>query len=515
MKNAIIYTRVSTDDQADRGFSLPHQKEVLLRYCSMKDIQVLQHYQEDHSAKTFDRPEFLKLYNFVRANKREIDLLLFTRWDRFSRNTEEAYRVIREMREMGIEVNSVEQPLDMSQPDSKIMLAIYLTVPEVENDKISIRTKEGSRKARKEGCWTGTPPFGYKNVRNSEEKSTLEPNEKAMLVKEAFEVYAKGIYAMDEVRKQLRPKGLTVSKNQFTSLLRNPVYTGKVFVAAWGAEKEQLVEGLHPGIISEELFETVQDIITGKTRKTRLPAKREVNLPLRGYLICPRCNNTLTGSGSVSRNKSKHYYYHCQKGCKERVRADFMNDRFVEFMNGLTVRKEVAELYHHVLLDVYKGNEGERRKQAGDIDAEIQKLKETISQAEDRLFEGKIDLDTFNRGKQKYAKAIQNLQCEKEELKNLDTDLMNQISFSLHLLQNLGQLYENSSFEVRRVLIGSIFPEKIVFVNNEYRTTYLNEVLALLLSNDEGFRGNKKRATLNLSKLPSMAPPSGLEPETP
>ena len=213
MRNAIIYTRVSTDDQADKGFSLPHQKEILLKYCNFKNIRVIRHYQEDYSAKTFDRPEFHKLLTFVKANKREINLLLFTRWDRFSRNIEEAYRVIRQMREMGVEVNSIEQPLDLSQPDTKIMLAIYLAVPEVKNDKISIRTIEGSRRARKEGCWTGTAPFGYKNARNENGKSTLVPNNKAAIVKKAFETYATGIYAMDEVRKMLRPKGLTVCKN--------------------------------------------------------------------------------------------------------------------------------------------------------------------------------------------------------------------------------------------------------------------------------------------------------------
>ncbi|MCB0409205.1 MAG: recombinase family protein, partial [Flavobacteriales bacterium] len=486
MKNAIIYTRVSTDDQADRGFSLPHQKEVLLRYCSVKNIEVVKHYQEDYSAKTFDRPEFQKLNTFVKANRRNIDLLLFTRWDRFSRNIEEAYRVIRQMREMGVEVNSIEQPLDLSQPDTKIMLAIYLAVPEVENDKISIRTIEGSRKARKEGCWTGTAPFGYKNTRNENGKSTLEPDKRAAVVKEAFETYAKGIYAMDEVRKMLRSKGLTICKNQFTNLLRNPVYKGKVLVAAWGKEKELIVEGLHDGIVSEELFDTVQDIILGKTRVTKRSGKKEPNLPLRGHLICPRCNNKLTGSGSISRNKTKHYYYHCQRGCKERVRADLMNEKFIEFMNKLTVSEQVADLYHHVLQDVYKSNEGDRKKRIYEIDAEVLKLKKTITQAEDRLFEAKIDLDTFNSAKNRYNKTISDLQYEKEELKNLDTDLMKQIDFSFDILQNLGNLYKYSSFEVKQGLIGSIFPENLIFSKNKYRTTHLNNVLALLTSINKG-----------------------------
>ena len=108
MRKAIIYTRVSTDEQAQKGFSLPHQKMILEKYCDLNDIDIVKHYQEDHSAKNFDRPEFIKLMEFIKANRGIIDLVLFTRWDRFSRNQEASLRLIRELRKYGVEVNSME-----------------------------------------------------------------------------------------------------------------------------------------------------------------------------------------------------------------------------------------------------------------------------------------------------------------------------------------------------------------------------------------------------------------------
>ena len=57
MKNVIIYTRVSTDDQAKVGYSLAHQKCVLERYCKLRKLHILKHYQDDYSAKDFERPE--------------------------------------------------------------------------------------------------------------------------------------------------------------------------------------------------------------------------------------------------------------------------------------------------------------------------------------------------------------------------------------------------------------------------------------------------------------------------
>lgn len=120
MKNVIIYTRVSTDEQAEKGFSLRLQKEQLENYCLQKEYRILAHFQEDFSAKNFSaRPEFQKLLRYVKSNRRKIDALLFTKWDRFSRNMEASYAMIRKFRDMDIEVNSIEQPLDLTQPDSK------------------------------------------------------------------------------------------------------------------------------------------------------------------------------------------------------------------------------------------------------------------------------------------------------------------------------------------------------------------------------------------------------------
>ena len=71
-KNAIIYTRVSTKEQADRGYSLEAQKEQLQRFCGIMGINILHHFQEDASAKTFNRPTFKTLLEFIKLNKEHL-----------------------------------------------------------------------------------------------------------------------------------------------------------------------------------------------------------------------------------------------------------------------------------------------------------------------------------------------------------------------------------------------------------------------------------------------------------
>lgn len=201
MKKAVLYIRVSTDEQANNGYSLQHQEAVLRQYCKIKDIEVIDIYREDFSAKTFDRPEINKAFDFIKRNKRNIDIFLFTKWDRFSRNQSEAHKAIRELHNLGVEVDCVEQPLDLSNPDNKVLLSMYLVLPEVENDKNSQRTKDGMRRAMKEGCFMGKAPLGYIHYRDENGNSTLRLNDdNSCLVRSAFEEFSSGLYSANELR---------------------------------------------------------------------------------------------------------------------------------------------------------------------------------------------------------------------------------------------------------------------------------------------------------------------------
>lgn len=78
--NVIIYCRVSTDEQAQKGFSLDYQEESLKQYCEKMGYNIVKIYREDHSAKNFRRPEWSKLKAFAKTNKKEIYKVLFAKW---------------------------------------------------------------------------------------------------------------------------------------------------------------------------------------------------------------------------------------------------------------------------------------------------------------------------------------------------------------------------------------------------------------------------------------------------
>src|SRR5690242_7267337 len=81
IQRAILYIRVSTDEQAEKGYSLKHQEEKLQSYCNQNNIDIADIYKEDYSAKTFSRPEFSKLFSVLKNKKHSINFLLFLKWD--------------------------------------------------------------------------------------------------------------------------------------------------------------------------------------------------------------------------------------------------------------------------------------------------------------------------------------------------------------------------------------------------------------------------------------------------
>src|SRR5580658_9229109 len=193
MKIADLYIRVSTDEQAEKGYSQRSQEELLRRYCNINNISVRQVIFEDHSAKTFNRPQWKRYLLDLKRHKGKADLVLFIKWDRFSRNAGDAYQMINTLRKLGVEPQAIEQPLDLSIPENKMMLAFYLAAPEVENDRRALNVIHGMRLARQEGRWMGQAPIGYLNRIREDGRKYIAPNPpESILMQWVFQQIAKG-----------------------------------------------------------------------------------------------------------------------------------------------------------------------------------------------------------------------------------------------------------------------------------------------------------------------------------
>ena len=514
MKVAYLYVRVSTDEQT-KGYSPQNQEELLLKYCNLNGISVRKIIHEDFSAKTFNRPKWKQFLAELKKSRGKADLVLFTRWDRFSRNAGDAYQMINTLRKYGVEPQAVEQPLDLSIPENKMMLAFYLAAPEVENDRRALNTFHGMRRARKEGRYMGVAPVGYINRITEAGKKYIAPDEpEASIMRWAFTEIATGKYNTEQIFKVAQQKGIRCTRSNFWVALRNPVYCGKILVPKYKDEEETFVDGKHEPLISEGLFYQAQEILDGRKRHFRPKIVTGLTIPLRGFLICPLCGKILTGS--VSKGRSQYYsYYHCFDGCSSRYRAELVNGIFVDELKKFIPKPGLPELLHEKVAEVFKDKIKAVQNDKRSIIQQINDLQNKLQKARDLLLSDDIDPADYKEMKDGYQKKIVVLEKKLSEFSNSDESIDKLLYTTVNGLCKLDRFYETGTIEEKRELIGSMYPEKLTFDGNSLRTARINQAALCIYNIINELEGKKKGTSHVKNDLSRFVPRTGFEPAHP
>lgn len=486
---ADLYIRVSTDEQAEKGYSQRDQEDRLRKYCIFKKIEVRDVIYEDHSAKTFKRPAWKKLLENLRMKRGQVNTILFTKWDRFSRNAADAFQMINILRKLGVEPSAIEQPLDLDVPENKIMLGIYLTAPEVENDRRSLNVIYGMRRAVKEGRWMNGAPLGYINRSSPEGKKYIEIEQPyADILKWSFETIVQQKLHIVTVFNMAKERGLACSKNNFWNLIRNPVYCGKIFLRGYKDEPDCLIKGNHEPIISEKLFLDVQDVLNGKKRVRKTNKEVPELFILRGYLVCPKCGKNLTASTSTGR-KQRHSYYHCNSTCGARFKCEMVNEQFSHELRKLLPKTGMEDVFIEIIKDLYKKHSAENNHEIQTLNKRVSELQERINKARTKFISEEIDKSDYHEFRKQCEDEIVRLEAELIELSNMKLDISDHVSMAVRNLAKVNELFEKGECSERRKVIGAIFPEKIIFDGINFRTARLNEAVKLVFNIGAGFGG--------------------------
>jgi site-specific DNA recombinase len=514
-KTAIIYTRVSTHDQAETGYSLDDQEARLRKFCKDKNIEIVRHFQEDVSAKTFNRPEFQKLVAYVEGDRGAVDLLVVARWDRFSRNLEESLKMISRLEDLGVTVKPIEADVDTSVPQNLMLYYMNLMMPEIDNKVRSLNTKRGMREAKRGGRWVSKPPKGYDLRRDASNKPILVPNAEAHLVVKSYEEFAKGIYSVAELHRKMVDEGLICSLNQFHRLLRYPVYIGFIELEAWQDEEAEVIRGLHEAIISNDLYDRVQMLLYQSKKDTSKKTTIRAEYPLKGHLTCRLCGKSLTAS--ASKGRTKHYrYYHCRGGCKERFSAGEANRVFADYLRSFTVRPEVAELYREVMNDIFKEQQGDQEKELTKLDRQLKTVDTKLLKIDQKHYvDEDMDQEAYGRLRRDCEAERGNLERRVEELGHRDSNFLKYLDFGLSLLTDLDYYYEEVPVEVKKKITGSIFPDGLVFDEGKCRTAPQNEFVSLMCNKIDHLQTPQKSASSKTEDAPHLVARAGFEPALP
>ena len=259
------------------------------------------------------------------------------------------------------------------------------------------------------------------------------------------------------------------------------------------------------------MFYDVQDFLDGKRKVRRTSVFTNEEFLLRGYLICHECGRVLTASASKGRNK-KYFYYHCHSSCGVRFKTNLVNESFADHLLKYSARPGMADVYSNVLKNVYQRNWAEKSEKKNRFTERLDDLHERVRKARSKFMNDEISKSEYLEFKTECDEEIKKLECKVLAGSNQENQIDDLLKQSVDNLINLRILYENGNNAVQRKIVGSIFPEKVIFDGIDYRTVRESEPLRLIYSIDGSFSKIKTGQNDQKIELSRMVAGTGIEP---
>src|SRR5262245_22793896 len=253
-RSAVLYARVSSEEQEKEGFSIPAQLKLLRDYAAREGLHVIAEYVDVETAKKPGRPGFNEMVAFFAREARQKDraarcrVLLVEKTDRLYRNLKDYVTID----ELDIDIHFVKENVVLS-PDShsseKFMHGIKVLMAKNYVDNLSEEVRKGLREKAEQGIWPLKAPLGYRNVVGPDGKKTIEPDPvTAPLVRKMFEWYATGRYSLRELADLAVGAGLVFRRSHnpritVHKILQNRIYYGDF---AW---KGKVYRGTHTPVV--------------------------------------------------------------------------------------------------------------------------------------------------------------------------------------------------------------------------------------------------------------------------
>ncbi len=294
--------------------------------------------------------------------------------------------------------------------------------------------------------------------------------------------------------------------------IRNPLYCGKIFIPKFKDEESNFVNGQHEPLISEALFYDVQDVLNGRKKIQRTKLAVDDRLPLRGFLICPKCGRMLTGSGSKGCKQKYYHYYHCSSSCGVRYRASKLNDDIVEEIKKYVRPLPKLQLYKEVISSTLKSKTRLQRNEVTQLSAQLDEANKRLSKARDLLLAGDIEADDYRTIKSETEEKIHRLEARLTAFVTETTNIEPLLNKAISNISQLDVLYTNGSITQKRKIISSVFPEKLTFDGIQYRTNRVNEAISLMCLIGKQLEDKKNGTNHNSLDLSQEVIPLGLEP---
>lgn len=355
-----LYGRVSTEEQALRGFSIEAQVDALKEYAKKNNMKIVDIYLDEgiSGAKPpLKRPALKRLLDDVEAGK--IDMILFTKLDRWFRSVKEYFKVQDVLDNNKVEWKAIQEDYDTTTANGQMAITIFLAVAQNERDRTAERIKVvlDHKRKNKEACFGGQAiPFGYakEQDQNGVMRLVKDP-ETQQACQEFWDILIKSNNLNKAIRHMAHEYGITKDWKSWSRMTQSDFYCGI----------HRGVQDYCPAYVTPEEFLKFQERETIKGTPTGIPYF------FRGMMRCPQCGHKLCGN-SDRRYGRVNKSYRCAirgRGCTNHGAV-----------SELKIEKQLMERLDEFMRDTIAEVEIEANNPKNKTDAErrIKNLKEQL-----------------------------------------------------------------------------------------------------------------------------------------
>jgi len=520
-KIAALYSRVSTTEQAEEGYSIEEQERLLRKFCEDNNYTIFKVYSDRGiSGKSIKaRPAMKEMLKD--SEEKKFDIVITWKINRIARNTLELLQIVDLLEKNAIAFKSHSENFETETPMGKFSLQMMGAVGELERGTIAQNVKMGMMARAREGRWNGGIVFGYdvvqrENTTNKKRKDTeLIVNEKEEeVVRTIFTMYSEG-NGYKAITNYINKFGYTTKRgNPFSvgsikDILTNPIYIGKIrynVIQNWSEKRRRnknpnplIVDGIHKPIIDQELWDKVQSQMeSSKGKPSRI---YDGEFPLTGILRCPVCGAGMVISRSTKARKdgTKHRIeYYCCGAWKNKGTAvchsnsinvnkanDYVFGKLSELLSNDKLVKEIVKNINSTRKAMVDPSRDELEKVAKELDKIEAKKKKLFEAYEDEI----ITRGDFSERIRQLKAREESLQQEVNDLKmNVLDDGVQEVSYDFvkeTLAQFGAMLSSHTSREQQKKLLHMLISKITISQTREIESIELNinDNLIMYLSN--------------------------------
>ena len=457
----LAYCRVSTDEQAEEGFSIEGQADKLRAYAALRDLgEITLITDPGRSGKDMHRPGLQQVLAAVEAG--HATHVLVWRLDRLSRNLGDLILMADKFGEAGVALHSVSENLDLSSASGRMFYNILGTFAQFFREQLSENVRMGNERAVREGKWINRPKTGYDLI-----DGELIPNADAPRVQECFRLRGKS-YSYRSIEEHTGLKYSTVA-----AILKSRIYLGEILHnGAWS-------QGHHTAIVSPEEWHAAQRGL-GKG----VQPSKDV---LTGRVVCGLCHRRMVvaqnGKGSVT-YRCRHRGQGCAQSARSTkglTRAAVLGMSLLGQDEGLqeAIRAQLAGGTRRGSARTRRGRRPSAAETQGTLASQRQKLLQLF-------YEGAISMEGFKDEEQRLMASIEAAR-ELAADEQRETEAVNELELRFEqvvaLLRDLdiNAVWDAATDEERRILVHELLEAVTVFPDHLEVKLYGAPVLNVLL----------------------------------